>query len=98
MTVGTNVMQTIVSTLLRSVLSVPGLEETTNTPARIVWTTICRSRCINLQRPHFAEKLKDLIFENDKIKITDWAKFKFNNGYVSPDLTKVDFSKLKCPT
>ncbi|KNC79799.1 hypothetical protein SARC_07824 [Sphaeroforma arctica JP610] len=56
------------------------------------------SKTVKEMIPHFTEKHKDKIFENDKIKITDRAKFKFNNGYMSLDLTKVDFSKLRCPT
>ncbi|KNC70045.1 hypothetical protein SARC_17435, partial [Sphaeroforma arctica JP610] len=45
-------------------------------------------RTVREMIPQFTKKLKNLIFENNKIKITDWAQFKFNNGYVGLDLTK----------
>ncbi|KNC80398.1 hypothetical protein SARC_07241 [Sphaeroforma arctica JP610] len=48
--------------------------------------------------PGFANKIIDSTLVNKKIKITDWAKYNFNHGYVSLDLTKVDFTELKCPS
>ena len=48
--------------------------------------------------PKFTELIMDLLLVNRKIKITQWAKFKFNDGYVSLDLSKVDFTQLKVPS
>ncbi|KNC85001.1 hypothetical protein SARC_02790 [Sphaeroforma arctica JP610] len=47
--------------------------------------------------PDFANAIMDLILVNKKVKITDWAKFRLNDGYVSLNLTKVDFTMLKYP-
>lgn len=48
--------------------------------------------------PELVKNITDLIVKNRAIKITQWAKFKFNNGYVSLDLSKVDFTQLKTPS
>jgi len=48
--------------------------------------------------PNIMDILMDLLIQNRALKITDWAIFRFNKGYVSLNLEQADFSKLKCPT
>ncbi len=48
--------------------------------------------------PDIMDSLMDLLIQNRSLKITDWAVFRFNKGYVSLNLEQADFSKLKCPT